>query len=67
MEMQKTPLMDSFAAIRWLGPDEKWYAAMPWDYKGRSYTLCAKLRDCIEILKGRAIAVHFKEQEEAKQ
>lgn len=40
--------------------NDKWYIA-----KWSSYiTLKGKLKDCIKILRNKAIAVHFKEDEE---
>lgn len=39
--------------------NNKWYIAKFDSY----YTLKGKLKDCIKILKNKAIAVHFKEDE----
>lgn len=38
----------------------KWYIAKPTTY----VTLKGKIKDCIKILKNKAIAVHYKEDED---
>jgi len=42
--------------------DEKWYIAKP----VLNSSLTMKLKDCIKILTGKAIAVHFKEDEKER-
>ena len=59
-------LIDSFVNTSTEGVDGKWWISKPIMTRGDIVDIRNRLRWAVEVLRGKAIAVHFKEDENDK-